>query len=197
MRGSSVKRIDARILFDPAVEQLHVPAGTAELRYGQRREMEVVGEKNEPQGHLGIEVVKAPQRNRIALGGLGSGERNHLAGYQSGGFVDRTGLSPVELRVLLGTGNEESQGLGENTGACEIQVAPVEQVESAQIGQELAEEFDIVDLALRHVSTGGNAVRASSSVCALPALLRQRNCAHGAVHDGSPRDDRVGEPCGA
>jgi hypothetical protein len=49
------------VLFDPANEQLHVPASAIRVGNGECEEQEVVGQKSHPQIFLGFEVMDATQ----------------------------------------------------------------------------------------------------------------------------------------
>ena len=86
-RGA-VESPDTQMLFDPAEEQFDLPAGAVELRDDQGRELKIVGEKDQAQVFLGVEVVNAPQGRGIATRTLGSGEANGLIGTQARGMID-------------------------------------------------------------------------------------------------------------
>ena len=55
-----------KMLFDPAKKQLHAPARAIQVGDGECGEQEVVGQKNQPQIFLGIEVMDALQGGGIA-----------------------------------------------------------------------------------------------------------------------------------
>ena len=99
------------MLFDPAEEQLDLPAGAVELRDEQGRQVKIVGEKDQAQVLLGVEIVDAPQGCGIATRTLASGQANGLIGTQPLGVIDPTPGASTVAHILLGTGDEESQRL--------------------------------------------------------------------------------------
>ena len=100
------------MLLDPFEEDLHLPTALVDLRYGKCWQRKVVGEEDEAQLFLGIEVVNAPQGRGITPRTLGSGEANGLIGTQSRGMIDPAPRTATVARVLLGARNEERQRLG-------------------------------------------------------------------------------------
>src|SRR5208283_3086207 len=76
--GGAIKSFDAKMLFDPAKEQFHMPAGAVEVGDGERQELKIVGEKDQAHNLFGVEEVNAPQRSGIPARALGSGEANGL-----------------------------------------------------------------------------------------------------------------------
>src|SRR3977135_2958632 len=100
-----------KMLFDPAKKQLHTPARAIQVGNGECGEQEVVGQKNQPQIFLDIEVVDATQRIGIQVRSLGPGELNGLIGSQPGRVAHRSPIASPELRVLFGARNEKSATL--------------------------------------------------------------------------------------
>ncbi len=52
----AVKRFDAKMLFDPFEEKFDLPPAFVKLRNGQRGQIEIVGEKDEPYSGIGIDI---------------------------------------------------------------------------------------------------------------------------------------------
>ena len=132
-RGAE-ERLDVQMLFDPAKKQLHAPASTIQFGNGECGEQEVVGQKNQPQIFLGVEVMDATQRVGIQVCGLRPGELNGLIGSQAGGTAHRSPVASPELRILLGARDEESATLFEHVKTGEVQVSAVEQIKSPRFG---------------------------------------------------------------
>lgn len=86
--GSAVESLDAQVLFDPAKEQFHLPAGPIQSGDGQSGEKKIVGEESEPHIFLGAEMTDAPQGGGIAFGGTDSGQQNGLVAAQPRGWFD-------------------------------------------------------------------------------------------------------------
>ena len=59
----AVKGFDAQMLLDPFEEEFDLPAATIELGDGQRRNGEVVGQKDQRLAGLGIAIADAAQRD--------------------------------------------------------------------------------------------------------------------------------------
>ena len=53
---------DAEVTFDPFEEEFDLPSRLVELGYGERRDLQVVGEENKMLGRLCIEVAHPAQR---------------------------------------------------------------------------------------------------------------------------------------
>src|SRR5580698_43700 len=117
-----------QMLFDPAKEQLDLPARPIELRNEQGRQVKIVGEKNQAQVLLGIEIVDAPQGSRITTRTFGAGKTKGLIGTQPLGRIDSPPLAGPVAHVLIGPGDEESQRLGDQVQAPVIDVASVEEI---------------------------------------------------------------------
>ena len=58
----AVKSFDAQMLFDPFEEQFDLPAAMIQLRNGQGRRGEVIGQKDQRLAGLGIAIADAAQR---------------------------------------------------------------------------------------------------------------------------------------
>ncbi|HHJ13122.1 MAG TPA: hypothetical protein ENJ79_01915 [Gammaproteobacteria bacterium] len=58
--GSIKERFIAQVLLDPFEEQCHLPAITLKLGDGDRRNVEVVGQKDQPLVGIGIVILDPP-----------------------------------------------------------------------------------------------------------------------------------------
>ncbi len=76
--AGAVEPLDPKMLVDPLEEQFDLPAATIQLRDGQRRQVEVVGEKAQMPVVFGIVEFDASQVLRIILAGLRSSQPNGL-----------------------------------------------------------------------------------------------------------------------
>src|ERR1700674_2263030 len=145
-----------KMLLDPTKEQLHVPASALQLANSERGEQEVVGQKNQAQIFLSVEVMDASQRIGIQLRGSRSGELDGLIGSHSARTADRTPVAPPELGVVFGACDEERTTLFEHVEPREIQITAVEQIKSPCFGQQLIENADIVHRTAGHINIGRN-----------------------------------------
>jgi hypothetical protein len=93
--------LDLQILFDPAKEDLDLPALLIDVGDGLGHQPEVIGEEHVDFAGFGVLVNDAAQRLG-ALSGFGAREQAGLIGYQSQGGVDGTPLQhPVAGIALL------------------------------------------------------------------------------------------------
>src|SRR5208282_6093364 len=155
--GVAVEGSDMQMLFDPAKEQLDLPARAVELRDEQGRQVKIVGEKDQAQVLLGVEIVDAPQGGGIAARTLGSGQANGLIGTQPQGVIDSPPLASSVAHVLVGAGDKESQRLGDPIQPPVIDVAAVEKVEGSRFPEQMVEQLDVVHLPTGHINSGRNA----------------------------------------
>ena len=57
--GGAEERLDAQVLLDPLEKQLHLPAALVQLRNGEGRKDEMVGEEDQPLVRRSVEVADA------------------------------------------------------------------------------------------------------------------------------------------
>jgi len=84
---SPVKNLDAEMLLDPFEEHLDFPPAPEKLGYGQSRQGEVVGQKDQSFLFLGIEVANSPESVGIISAGIKAMELDDLIGLNSFGLV--------------------------------------------------------------------------------------------------------------
>src|SRR5271167_5047116 len=95
------------MLLDPLEEQFDLPAAAVEIGDDLGRKREVVAQKDQPLGSLGIPVADAAQSRGIALSGIEPDQCDRLVALHPGSFVDRMRDQPAETEILAGSGNEE------------------------------------------------------------------------------------------
>src|SRR5687768_18604014 len=95
------------MLFDPLEEQLDLPATAIKLRNGERRQAEVVGQKDQLPPVLDIVIAHAPQGLGILLRDQGTSQHDRLIAAQSARLVDRAGFAPQTDLVALGANDKE------------------------------------------------------------------------------------------
>lgn len=144
------------MVFDPTEEQFDLPTGAIKLRDRQGWKLKVVGEENQPQVLLGIEVMNAPQGHRIAARTQWTGEANGLVGTQTGRTIYSAPRTATIVRVAFGARHEECQSLGDEVEAPVIDVTPVEQVKRSGFPIQLIEPTDVVDRPTGQINGGRN-----------------------------------------
>jgi len=96
-----------QVLFDPAEEQLDGPTTPVDQRDDHRIQSELVGEEDQPQARLGIDVTDPAQQVRIACATFRRVEPDGLVAAKTGGLVHGpTGDNVVE-GVGFQAGDEE------------------------------------------------------------------------------------------
>jgi hypothetical protein len=67
VRRRAVESLDSQVLFDPLEEKFDLPATLVELRDGQRRQVEVVRQKDQSAVAVLVAVADIAQFMRVAL----------------------------------------------------------------------------------------------------------------------------------
>src|SRR5271155_1282777 len=142
------------MLLDPFEEQFDLPPAAVKLGNGERRQSEVVGQKDQRLVGLGVLEADASQRRFEALAGVEASEQDRLIANQSSGAVDGMRIAPSGLEIRFAAGYEEAADLVEPVQALEVEEAPIHDVERAGLGQELIEDIDLVHLAVANKDKG-------------------------------------------
>ena len=154
--GGPVERFDAQVLLDPFEEEFDLPAATVEVGDVPCREREIVGQQQQSPPGFGVEVVNPPQGFRIVLAAVKALQSDDLIRQHSGGLVDGPRGKTLELEVALGPRDQEGRALINSVQAGEVQIAAIEDVESARLEDQLVEEIDVVNLARGDDDPTGN-----------------------------------------
>ena len=110
VEGSALETSQAQVLLDPAKEQLDGPTRAINLCDDQRRQVELVGDKD--QHVAGLRVHKtdpAKLAGIVPLADIGV-EFDGLIATQAGGFLDRPACRHVVRGVCLEAGDKEGPG---------------------------------------------------------------------------------------
>jgi len=155
LRGSE-EGLDAQVLLDPLEEQFDPPSALVNRGDGQRRQVEVVGQEDEPLASHGIEAADTSESLRVVEFSFRCAQPDGLVAAQAGFLVDRTGLQNVEPGVALGSNHKVCPGLVDVEQACEIEVATIEDIDAARFESDLVEEMDIVNRPVRDADKHGD-----------------------------------------
>ena len=145
--AGAIESFDAQMPFDPFEEQLHLPSAAIELRDGQRRDGEVVGQKDQCLAALGIAIANAAQLLGVRAAGVETAQHHRLVEAQAGALVHRMGVAAHQTAVLPCAGEEESRMLCDAMQAAKVQIAPVHDIEGAELVNQLIENVHIVHAA--------------------------------------------------
>ena len=153
--GSEVM-LDAQVAFDPAEEQFDLPSQPVDLRHGQCRDLQMIGQKDERVFPFGVEVANPSQETRECISCFGQSWFADLIASQSRLGVDRPRMLAREAQVVLGTRDEESSGTGDPIQSLEVHVAAIHHVESAGVEEQFVEPENIVLSCAGDVNAGRN-----------------------------------------
>ena len=151
----AIKRLDAQVLLDPFEEQLDLPALAIQVCNQLGFEGEVVRQKRDPLARLVLDDHTS-QRGGIVLAGIKDGQHTCLIAHDvRAGPVHGVGVTPLELGIGLGAGDEEGVGLMDHKQSLEIQVPAIEQVVRAGLDVQQVQGVDLVGLAVADVNECG------------------------------------------
>src|SRR5207244_3506522 len=128
VRGT-VEGFDPQMLLDPFEKQFDPPPAAVELRDGQRRLGEVVGEKNQRLAGLRIAKADSPQGFRKIAPGVEAGQDHRLVETQTRGLVHQARVASAKSKVLFGPRDEEGRAERQAMQSSKVQIAAVDDVE--------------------------------------------------------------------
>ncbi len=118
----AIKRLDAQVLLDPFEKQFDLPTLAIQVRDQRGFEGEVVGQKSYSLARLVLDDHTS-QRGGIVLAGIKDSQHTCLIAHDvRAGSVHGVGVTPLELGIGLGTGDEEGVGLMDHKQSLEIQL---------------------------------------------------------------------------
>jgi len=154
--GGPVKGLDAQVLFDPFEEQFDLPATSVKLCDRNRRQCEVVGQKNQASVFLGVEEANASQFFGVILSGVETVKKDGLVALQPGGFVDRMRVKTFEIQISFGPRHKKGRGLMDHEQAGKVEIAAIHHVDRPWLERDIVEDVDIVNLAVGNNNKDGN-----------------------------------------
>ena len=140
-----IKRLDPQVLLDPAEEELHAPAAFIQSRDGQRRKDKIIGQKGQIAAVIPVVEPDAAKPVGVGVVGIKARKHNRLITGQICGPIDGPGVEPAALKIRLGADDEESLALMKNVETSEIEIAAVEDIETAGLGNQIVQDADIMD----------------------------------------------------
>ena len=150
------EHLDAQVLLDPFEEQLHLPALAVQVGNQLGLEREVVGQKHQAFACTVLDHHAAHRRG-VVLARIVSREHARLiAQHRRIDPIHRVRVTPFEFGIALGAGHKESVGFVNDEQSCEIQIAPVHQVEGARLQHQIVHDVDLVGLAVGNVNEAGD-----------------------------------------
>ena len=152
----AIKRLDPKVLLDPFEKQFDLPALAIQICNQFGFEGEVVGQKCDALASVVLDHHTS-QRGWIVLAGIKDGQHTRLIAHDvRAGSVHGVGVTPLELGIGLGTGDEEGLCLMHRVKALEVQIAAIHDVEGAWLQQQNVEHIHIPQLAIRDMDKAGD-----------------------------------------
>ena len=139
-----VVMFDTQMAFDPAEEQFDAPAQPVKLGHGQRRDAQVVGEKDQVAPGFLVVVAHLAQERREVRPGFGQGGFADLVAANSRREIHRQGALSGEAQIVLGSCHEERPGPRDPIHALEIHVAAIHHVECTGLEKQIVEPAHVV-----------------------------------------------------
>ena len=143
------------MLFDPFEKQFDLPTATIKIGNALRRQIEMVGQKDQRLA-LGIFDFDAPDRRWEMLLRIKAGQRTQLIADDAGRAICWSGVSPSEAQIRLGSRHKEAAGLMQAMQPGEIEIAAIHDVERPSLGNDLVENVHIVQLAIADMDETGD-----------------------------------------
>jgi len=143
------------MLFDPFEEQLDLPTATIKIGNALRRQIEMVGQKDQFLA-FGIFDADAPDRRWKMLLGIKAGQRTQLVADDAGRTIRWQGVSPSEAQIRFGSHYEETARLMQAMQLGEVEIAAIHDVERPGFGNDLVENVHVVQLAIADVDEAGD-----------------------------------------
>ena len=147
LRGP-IKRLNPQVLFDPAKEKFDVPPELIEHRDGQRRKDKIIRQKGQIAAVLPVVVADAAKFVGISVVGIKTYEGNGLVADQVRGSIDGPRRQAAAAKIRFGANDEEGLALMDGVEAGEVEIASIEEIEAAGLGNEVIQNPDIVDFSL-------------------------------------------------
>src|SRR5271169_6886762 len=144
------------MLFDPFEEQLHLPARLVEVRDGEGRKVEVVGQKDEPAALVQVVESDASEWVRIVLDRGRRGERDSMIGPQACGLADGPRVASSQQDAGFGACDKERTATMQDVETLEVQIAPIHHVEGASFRQNLVQEIHVMPFSVGNLNKSGN-----------------------------------------
>lgn len=143
------------MLLDPFEKQLDLPTAAIKIGNALRRQVEMVGQKDQRLA-LRIFDFDAPDRRWEMLLRIKAGQRTQLVADDAGRAICWQGVSSRKAQIRLGTRHEETACLVQTVQSGEVEIAAIHDVERPSFGNDLVENVRIVQLAVVDVDKAGD-----------------------------------------
>lgn len=145
--AGAVESFDPQMLFDPFEEQFDLPARAVDLRHGQCRQAEVVGQKHQGPARLWIAIAHAAKSFGISTLNVKAVQEYRLVEPQPCAFVHGARITSAATEILPSASDKESPVLVDAVQSSKIQISSVHDIEGTGFVHELVEKIYVVDAA--------------------------------------------------
>lgn len=143
--------LDAKVLLDPLEKHFDLPAVFIKCADGQRRQVEVVAQEDQPFAAVGVLEAYTTQMFGVVLPGAEAIQCDGLVANQARVPVHSAGTDPVCAQVRFGAGDEETARPVQGMEPGKVDVAPAHDVDGPGFRDKQVERVDIAHLAVGNV----------------------------------------------
>ena len=134
---------DAQVAFDPFEEEFDLPSRLVELGYGERRDLQVVGEEDKMLGRLLVEVAHPAQRIWEVGRCFGKRRRSNLIAENTLQAIPRHRVMTGKAKIALGPRDEEGARLNDTSKPSKVHVAAIHHIEGSRFEEQVVEPVNI------------------------------------------------------
>jgi len=143
------------MLFDPFEKQFDLPTTTIKIGDALRREVEIVGQKDQRLA-LGVFDLDASDRRWKILLRIKSIQRTQLVADDAGGTVRWQRVPTRKAQIHFGSGHKETACLVQAMQPFEVEITPIHDVKRPCLWNDLVENVHIVQFAIADVDEAGD-----------------------------------------
>lgn len=147
--------LDTEMLFEPLEKQFHLPSAFVKLCHGEGRDVKIVGQEGESFPRGGIDILYDAQFVGVVPFRVEAREHNDLIATQACAFVHRIGGKATIACVAFCPGDEERGLLGEGVKSAEVQIAAIDDVETAGRKRQDVQDVHVVNRSCCDVDEAG------------------------------------------
>ncbi len=144
------------MLLDPLEKQFNLPALVIDGGNGWRRNLKVVGEKDEPLIDIGGEETDSAKQVRKLCSGAIAVQQDGLVTAHAGGAINRMRLPAAKSKVVFGANHEVGECAMEMEQARKIDIAAVHHDEASGFGNDAIQNVRITRVSACNVDQHGD-----------------------------------------
>jgi hypothetical protein len=146
--GGPVKRLDSKVLLDPTEEQLDLPTELVDLSDSQSGKREVIRQEDQIATVVSIVKANATKAFGVASVGIEPVEDDGLIAAKIRRSIHGMRGEAMATQVRLRSDDEEGLALMQSKEAAVMNVAAVEDIEAAGLGDELVQDPHVMSFSI-------------------------------------------------